>query len=70
MLSVLPSAVAQIEEERLFREYVCESLSLLPQKKYITAHFRDLFRPRVKTPEKAPDEIAREIVQKAGLTVE
>ena len=69
VLGILPSVVLQIEEERLFRRYVCDSLQLAPQNKFITKRFSELLTPPKAENTREPQEIVAEIVEKAGLTL-
>lgn len=68
-MGVLPSLVRHIEEEQLYRAYVCEALHLAPQNKYITARYPEMIKPH-KEDTRSPEAIAAEIIEKAGLTVE
>ena len=68
-MGALPSLVRHLEEEQLFRVYVCKALQLAPQDKYITADYGELITPK-KQDSRTPDEIAAEIIKKAGLTIE
>lgn len=69
IINVLPSVIKQIEHEELFRVYVCECLQLAPQNKYVTARYADLIKPQ-KVDKRSAEEIAADIITKAGLTLE
>lgn len=68
VINVLPSVVEQIEHERLFIAYVCDSLHLSPQNKYIAKRYTDIIDPP-KVDIRTPQEIITDIVEKAGLTL-
>lgn len=68
IIGVLPSLIRQIEEEMLYRAYVCESLRIAPQNKHLTRAYTDLIKPRRREKEN-PEKVAAEIIKKAGLTV-
>lgn len=54
-----------------YRSYVTKSLQLIPEHKQITISFNDMidFDKRSADTEDA-NEVARDIIQKAGLTIE
>lgn len=67
-MGALPSLVRHLEEETLYRIYAAECLNLTPQNKYLTKRYSDLIKPQ-KQDDRDPDEIAAEIIKKAGLTI-
>ena len=69
IISILPSLVRVIEDETVFRVYVCESLHLAPQDKYLTAKYAEIITPK-KAESRSPDELAADIIRKAGLSIE
>lgn len=69
IISALPSLISLMDEERLARAYICESLHLSPQNRYITASYIDLLKsPKQDT--RSAEEQAAEIIKKAGLRLE
>lgn len=69
IIAILPSLVRVVEDELVFRVYVCEALHLAPQDKYLTAHYADLITPK-KADTRSADEIAADIIRRAGLHIE
>lgn len=62
--------VARFEEqqrEMAYRNYVTRSLQLIPQNSYITASFDEILHPE-KIDTRTGDEIAEDVIAKAGLT--
>lgn len=68
VISVLSPIIMQIQRERFFWAYVCDSLHYQPQNKYISKRYSEVVDPP-KEDTRAPEEIAAEIIKKAGLTV-
>lgn len=66
IISVLPSLISLMNEERLARAYICESLHLSPQNRYITASYMELLKPQ-KADTRSAEEQAADIIRKAGL---
>ena len=62
--------VARLDEyqrEQTYRNYVTKSLQLIPQNAYITASLDDILHPeRIDT--RSGDEIAADVIRKAGLS--
>lgn len=56
--------------EETYRIYITKSLQLAPQNQWLTKDYYDIINPDniPDTPEKSGDEIAAEIIEKAGLT--
>ena len=69
ILAILPSLVRQFGDEAMFRVYVAECLHLEPQGKYLTEHYYDIITPK-KVDNRSADEIAADIIRKAGLKIE
>lgn len=60
--------VNQAERDEIYRLYVCDSLRNIPQEQYIVASYDELIHPEEsETEEVNGDEIAFEVMQKAGL---
>lgn len=69
-MGVLPSVCRQIDAEDYYRAYVCESLHLAPQNKYLTKRYADILKPPPKADNRQPQEIAADIAKKAGLVIQ
>lgn len=64
--------MARLEQdvkETAFRNYVTDSLQILPQRKYIAKRYAELVDFTSKDT-RSGDEIAAEVIEKAGLTIE
>lgn len=60
---------ARLEKEQrdeAYRIFVCDSLQLMPQNKYISKRYSDLIN-KDKEPQKSGDEIVLDIMSRAGL---
>ena len=60
---------ARLEKEQrdeAYRIFVCDSLQLMPQNKYLAKRYSDLIK-KDKEPQKSGDEIALDIISRAGL---
>lgn len=60
---------ARLEKEQrdeAYRIFVCDSLQLMPQNKYLAKRYSDLIK-KDKEPQKSGDEIALDIMSRAGL---
>mgnify|MGYP003297660114 CR=1 FL=1 len=53
--------------EEAYRFFVTESLRLAPQNKYITKSYHDMVNKPVKADNRTGDEIAADVILKAGL---
>lgn len=56
--------------DEAYRTYITKSLQLVPQNKYITTPYLDLIdgaREKGKKPELSGDEIAEDVMARAGL---
>lgn len=51
-----------------YRFYMSDCLNLVNQRKYMTVRFADMVYKKPE-PQKSGDEIAREVISKAGLVV-
>ena len=64
--------MARFEQEKetyQYRDYVTTSLQLIPQQKYIPIKYSE-YIGRVTPDERNGDEIAEDVITKAGLTYE
>lgn len=60
---------ARLEKEQrdeAYRIFVCDSLQLMPQNKYLAKRYSDLIK-KDKEPQKSGDEIVLDIMSRAGL---
>lgn len=57
------------EREQLYKRYVCKSLQLNPKGGYLTQSYEDFLKPQ-KMDTRSGDEIAQDIIKRAGLIVE
>lgn len=69
IIGLLPSVCRQIEAEEYYRVYVCESLHLAPQNRYLTARYADILKPPKAEDNRKPQEVLADIAMKAGLTI-
>lgn len=63
---------ARIDEynrEEAYRFYISKSLQLIPQNKYLKVEYTDLLKPQ-EVDLRSADEIAADIIQRAGLHFE
>lgn len=63
--------MARLEQEIndfKYKEYVTESLRLIPQRGYLTKSFKDVLGLKIDT--RTGDEIAESVINGAGLTFE
>ena len=58
----------QTNRDEAYRFYVTRSLQLAPQNKYISATYDELLKPK-KVDNRTGDEIAADIIKRAGLKV-
>lgn len=56
----------EYNREEAYRIYVTRSLQLVPQNSYITKTYIDMLKPQ-KVDDRSGDEIAADIIVKAGL---
>lgn len=55
------------EREQAYRFYVTKGLQLVPQNKWITMDYMELLNPQAVEKPKSGDEIALDIISRAGL---
>ena len=55
-------------KELVYREYVTESLRLIPRNRYLTKGLLDIIHPRTE-PEMDAGEIVSDVISRAGLVV-
>lgn len=58
--------VDEFSRDEAYRIYVTRSLQLIPQSKYLTKDFKDIFNPQ-KEDNRSVDEIINDVVKNAGL---
>lgn len=58
--------VEEFSRDEAYRIFVTRSLQLIPQSKYLTKDFKDIIHPD-KADNRTADEIASDVVKKAGL---
>ena len=62
--------IKQESREEAYRIFVTKSLQLVPQNKFINISYLDLFETKQIDDKKTGDEIAVDIIQRAGLSFE
>ena len=64
----MEARLEQANRDEAYRFYVTRSLQLVPQNKYISTSFDELLKPK-KVDNRTGDEIAADIIRRAGLKV-
>ena len=59
--------LSEYDREAAYRIYITKSLQLAPQSKYLVETYEDWLNPK-KEDTRSGDEIALEVIQKAGLS--
>jgi len=67
-LRYVEARIESLMRDEAYRAYMAKSLQLIPQNKYITTSYFDLFdKKQDKKPELSGDEIVEDIMARAGL---
>ena len=69
LITALPVQLKADKNELEYRRYVCDSFHLQGENKYITTRYDDIIEVKPKDTRK-PVDVARDIIEKAGLTVQ